>query len=1417
MLMMVAAGFLNPAYAQGVLTLNLGGSWQVSKVGDPEMIPATVPGCIHTDLLAAGKIPDPYFGDNEKKVQWVSNAAWVYRRSFDVAADLLAHERVLLRCEGLDTLATIMINGSKVGRTDNMFRTYEFDVRTLLRPGTNSIEVRFDSVLPYIQAREKERHLPTWAYPGSGYIRKEPCNFGWDWGPTLITCGIWKTIGLVAFNTGRIDDVMISQDHSKPGTVGLKIDVAADAFGSDKLKFKASASLAGKAVGSASDELNGGKGKTVISISNPKLWWPAGMGSQPLYTVKVELLDAGGKLLDTATRRIGLRVMKVYQKAADAPMQFKVNGVMFFAKGANWIPADNFPNRIPKGTLHRYIEDAVAANMNTLRFWGGGRYEEDELFDACDELGICIWLDFKFACSTYPAFDESFLNNVKQETRDNLRRLRHHPSLAVLCGNNEIMFFRDKTWSDKKMGEEDYYKLFRDTLGGQVKKFAPQVDYVTGSPDCGDEHFWGVWHGGKPFEAYRNVHGFVSEFGFQSFPGPKTVQAFTGPADRNSAYSETMLYHMRSGRMYMDGKENGRIGTDKLMKLVNQYFKKPKDFESTLWLSQINQGFGIKYGAESWRRDMPRSMGCVYWQYNDIWPGSSWSSVDYFGRWKALHYMARRFYAPLLVSGLEEPRSGTVDVYVTSDRRESCSGNLSWRVTDLAGKKVKSGSVKVEIMANSSRQVHSLLLKEEIQKLGANNMIVWLALDVAGKRESDNMVTFVYPKELDLVDPKLSADIAEKKGQFVVTLNAQHPALWTWLELDGEEARYSDNFVHVTRECPVAITVTPARPMSREAFQKALKMRSLIDTYRPPPAPQEIHSCAPQSGIPLCGVVDTNRVLVDFARDRPDVTGTQTKFKLDHALELTFGERGGFATLKVPERDGWNLDAYVAVAVDLKNTGTKPVTLLGKINNNTTCASLAHLEPGEADTLVLFLFRKGHVTRFEGMNGAPGGDIHFWGGYERMVVKDMEFCDLDGQAAGGKVEITTIRAIGKHLELNPAGDVFFPFVDRFGQYRHASWPNKVSTENDIKVFARNEAAALKAHPRCADWDKFGGWAGGPKREATGHFRTEKVNGKWWLVDPEGALFWSIGVNGVGFGSATRVQGRERYFSSIPEAGLRKGGVDFTVANSLLKYGPDWHNTSIALTHARLSSWGMNTCGNWSDKDIYLTHKTPYVVAVHLGEKKGAEAIATRGNETALREALKRALAKHAESAEDPWCLGYFIDNELNWKFVPDIDMYFRVVKEEMALAAPKKLYLGSRIHNGNREALEASAKYCDVVSINCYEHSPAETPLDKPYLIGEFHFGALDRGMLATGLRSASNQRQRANSYKHYMLEAIKRPNIVGAHWFTFHEQPVTGRGDGENYQIGLVDICDTPYSELVSAIRETGESLYRLRNTDSK
>jgi beta-mannosidase len=783
-----------------------------------------VPGCIHTDLLAAGKIPNPFYRDNEQTVQWVGEANWVFRRTFALRAGFLKHDRVLLRCEGLDTLAAIRINGQEVGRADNMFRLWEFDARPALTPGDNTIEIVFNSPLPYMRERQAKRVLYEWAGShepkGRAWVRKEPCNFGWDWGPVLITCGIWRNISLEAFDVARLAGVLILQDHSIKGRAGLEIEVTAETTRETPLQTAVRVVHEGKRVAAGTGSVRDGKSRVPLVIDQPKLWWPAGMGAQPLYIVEVDLLGTNGKVIDRTSRRIGLRTIRLLEPDDQNSLRLEANGVPFFAKGANWIPADAFANRVSPAILRRYVEDAAAVNMNTLRFWGGGYYEEEALFNACDELGVCVWLDFKFACSSYPAFDDAFMENVRLEARDNLRRLRHHPCIGVWCGNNEIGLMVKPEWSEKAMGRGDYDKLFKQWLGEQVKEVAPQANYVSGSPDCGDTHYWQVWHGGKTFDAYRTFTGFASEFGFQSFPEPRTVRAYTAPEDRGSVTTPVMEWHQRSPK-----------GNEKIRDMCTRYFKPPKDFESALWLSQILQGYGIKIGAEYWRQTMPKSMACVYWQYNDCWPVASWSSVDYFGRWKALHYMARRFYAPLLVSAMEDAAKGTIDVFVSSDQSERCQAEVSWNVTNPYGKSLTRGSLPVEILPRQSRKIQTLDLKDTIAKVGKSNVLTWLQLTVGKQTVSENLVLFSAPKEIELVNPRLKYTVAKARNGMVVTLIAANPALWAWLELEEMDATYSDNFVHVTAETPARIVVQPGRPMSKSEFTKALRVRSLFNTY----------------------------------------------------------------------------------------------------------------------------------------------------------------------------------------------------------------------------------------------------------------------------------------------------------------------------------------------------------------------------------------------------------------------------------------------------------------------------------------------------------------------------------------------------------------------------------------------------------
>ena len=820
-------------------TLSLDGKWRVYQGGTTDSLPAQVPGCIHTDLLAAGKIPDPFYRDQELAVQWIGEVGWVYARQVEVPAALLNHEAVRLRCEGLDTLATVSINGREAGRADNMFRTWEFDVKPLLVPGTNSIEVQFASTLPYIQAREKERRLPNWnarhEITGRSWVRKEPCNYGWDWGPVLITCGIWRHISLVAFDTARLTGVQILQDHTQSGQVVLSVSPEAENLSGAPLSAAARVTFDGAVVA----EGTGPAGQPLkLTVHDPQLWWPNQLGGQPLYVIEVDLRSAAGQTLDRLTRRTGLRTLRLDRHPDEwgESFQFVVNGLPFFAKGSNWIPADAFATRLTPEDYRRLLQSAADANMNMLRVWGGGIYEADVFYDLCDELGLCLWHDFMFACASYPAFDEAFMRNVRAEAEDNVRRLRHHPSIALWCGNNELeQGLVGPVWNDRQMSWEDYSRLFDALLPEVTGALDPQRDYWPSSPHtphgdrtdynnptCGDAHLWDVWHGRKPFEWYRTcTHRFNSEFGFQSFPEPKTVRGYTEPQDRNVT-TFVMEHHQRSG-----------IGNTVIMQYLLDWFRLPTSFEHNLWLSQILHGMAMQYAVEHWRRSRPRGMGTLYWQINDCWPVASWASIDYHGRWKALHYLARRFYAPVLVSGVEDWNTGAVEVHLTNDRREAVSGEIGWWLTGLDGQPLASGRLPAAIEPQRSRRIETLDFGPQLKQLGPRQLMVWLEFGVNGECVSTNFATFARPKHLELAEPAIGLGVeALAPDRWAVTLSAARPALWAWLELDGAEARFSENFVHLRPGRTQRIVVTTAQPLPLEQLRAGLRVSSLVDTYR---------------------------------------------------------------------------------------------------------------------------------------------------------------------------------------------------------------------------------------------------------------------------------------------------------------------------------------------------------------------------------------------------------------------------------------------------------------------------------------------------------------------------------------------------------------------------------------------------------
>jgi beta-mannosidase len=727
-----------------------------------------------------------------------------------------------------------------------MFRQWEFDVSKVLKGGENTISITFASARLYTRERDQKRRLSTpkcapHEEGGRPYLRKEQCNFGWDWGPVLVTAGIWLPIRIVAHDVARLDDVKVDQKHENGG-VSLGVSIAAQLL-RDGVACTAEASvrLDGAEVASASTTLEGGTGNVELAIDSPKLWWPAGHGEQPLYDVAVVLKDGEGVELDSWRRRVGLRTLELVREKDQwgESFTFACNGRSFFAKGADWIPADAIKGRLDPEMIRDLLQSARDGNMNMLRVWGGGLYEPDHFYDICDELGLCVWQDFMYACSAYPTDDPAFVANIEAEAVYQVKRLRHHASLALWCGNNEleqgvaVKGRENSTWP--RMPWDEYAKVFDVLLADIVEKHdgvraywpsSPHTPYENrdnhGDERWGDVHHWAVWHGKKPFEWYRTTQPrFCSEFGFQSFPEPRTVETYAAAGDERNITSAVMEHHQRSG-----------IGNTTIMQYMLSWFPMPNGSESVLWLSQIQQGLAIKYAVEHWRQHMDRCRGALYWQLNDNWPVASWASIDYYGRWKALQYMSKRFFAPLMVSGVEDPDGRKVDVHVSSDLAEDVACEVRWRVTSTAGEELTAGSTPVEVKRDASVEAVHVDCGDAIESAGMRRVLVWLELWRDGALVSHNLVSFVKPKHMGLESVSYATKIAKLgEGRFGVTVRPDKPSLWTWFALTDTDVRWSDNFACLAPEQDYTFEATTTDDLTVEEFKAQLSVRSIRDCF----------------------------------------------------------------------------------------------------------------------------------------------------------------------------------------------------------------------------------------------------------------------------------------------------------------------------------------------------------------------------------------------------------------------------------------------------------------------------------------------------------------------------------------------------------------------------------------------------------
>ena len=739
----------------------LNGSWTLEIPGSAYgKVAANVPGSVYHDLLNAGLMEDPFYRDNEMAALKLMDNDFHYSRNFTVSGNLLENDAVLLRCEGLDTVATVYINGEVAGLACNMHRLWEFDVKKLLREGENTIAVHFASPTKYIkeQYAKSVADGSSDAMVGFPLLRKAHCMFGWDWGPRLPDAGIWRDISLLGISVARIRDVHVLQHHEE-NKVTLEVNTHVT-------KISGTASVSVTVTAPCGKTWRAQGEKAVIEIEDPQLWWPAGFGEQPLYTVDVQL----GEGLDGWTRRIGLRTMTVTRNKDEWGESFShcVNGVDIFAMGADYIPEDNLLPRVNPERTRRLLEDARAANMNCIRVWGGGYYPDDFFYDVCDELGLLVWQDFMFACAVYNLTEE-FEENIVAEFTDNVRRLRHHPSLALWCGNNEMEdFVNQGMWVSNPKQKADYIKMYEYIIPKLLKQEDPQAFYWPASPssggnfdypqdpDRGDVHYWQVWHGLLPFTDYRNhLFRYVSEFGFQSFPCMETIESFTEPEDRN-VFSYVMEKHQRNASA------NGRI-----VSYLSQMYLYPREMTDLVYASQLLQAQAMQYGVEHWRRNRGHCMGAVVWQLNDCWPVASWASIDYYGRWKALHYYEKRFFAPVLISCHEEGilsqdtnvnaepfnLKKTARLNVSNETMKPFRGTAKWALRRPDASVIEEGSFDVDCPALSA----VWMPEQDFGGYGTYDCYYSYELvDEDGAVVGEGSVLFCAPKHFKFADPKLT-------------------------------------------------------------------------------------------------------------------------------------------------------------------------------------------------------------------------------------------------------------------------------------------------------------------------------------------------------------------------------------------------------------------------------------------------------------------------------------------------------------------------------------------------------------------------------------------------------------------------------------------------------------------------------------
>ncbi|MFD1875153.1 beta-mannosidase [Hymenobacter bucti] len=831
--------------------------WRFHQAGKDNWAPATVPGCVHTDLLATKQIEDPLYRDNEMKQQWIGKADWDYETTFDVAPATLQRQHLELVFKGLDTYADVTLNGQAILHTDNMFREWRAEVKPRLKATSNRLLIHFRSPLNEVADLPKKYGYNLFAINDeqamgivgdkgpvlSPYTRKAPYHYGWDWGPRFVGAGIWQPVQLEGWDAAKITDFHVVQRQLSAQAAQLSLVVeyegAAAASGPATLVLETTGPTgqAGPRLEQAVTlQPNRHEVTAELRLDNPQRWFPVGYGGQPLYSFKARLVQ-GGKAVDEARTRIGLRTIELHREkdTYGKSFEFIVNGIPIFAKGVNWIPADIFQTRVTNPRYHKLLQAAKDCNMNMVRVWGGGIYENQYFYDTCDEMGLLVWQDFLFACSFYPG-DEAFNNNVRAELTYQVRRLRDHPSIAIWVGNNENEVAWQQWGVPEKMGSHkldvwsNYLKLYRDLIPTILKTEDPSRPYVSSSPSSdfedmagsqttGDMHYWDVWGGTAPLSDYeKQTPRFMSEYGFQSFPELKSVQQFTVPADHDIA-SPVMKEHQRSA-----------VGNPRLQEYLLRDYKAPKDFASFLYVSQVLQAQAIKLAAEHLRRNRPRTMGSMYWQLDDCWGVASWSSIDYYGRWKALQYYAKRFYSPVLVSPHEEGEN--VRIYVVSDQQAATPATLNVRLLDFNGKVLYKQSAALQVEPLTSKVYLDIPKAKLLKGQDSKKVVLSCELQAGGTTLSTNTHYFALPKEMALPKANITATWQPATDStYQVTLKSKTLAREVWLSLAQGDGFFGDNYFDLLPGETKVLTFKSEGAISVAELRKQMVVRTLPDAF----------------------------------------------------------------------------------------------------------------------------------------------------------------------------------------------------------------------------------------------------------------------------------------------------------------------------------------------------------------------------------------------------------------------------------------------------------------------------------------------------------------------------------------------------------------------------------------------------------